>query len=94
MASGEMSEAEFSNFLEAVLQHLCTHSRDGAIHYICMDWRHIRELLTVGRGRDRVLPSSPPNARGAAVTASRSTPDTSTPRCGDTAHSRRTIPCA
>ena len=39
MASGEMSEAEFSNFLEAVLQHLHTHSRDGAIHYICMDWR-------------------------------------------------------
>ena len=181
MASGEMSEAEFSNFLEVVLQHLCTHSRDGAIHYICMDWRHIRELLTVGHGvyselknvcvwnktnggmgalyrskhefirysrpgpgrtsttstsaptgatartsgtmpvstssatigtlnwrctrpsnrspwsrtpfsiaraaagscstplRDRVRPSSPPNARGAAVTASRSTPDTSTP---------------
>ena len=50
MASGEMSEAEFSNFLEVVLRHLCTHSRDGAIHYISMDWRHIRELLTVGRG--------------------------------------------
>ena len=50
MASGEMSAAEFSNFLETVLRHLCTHSRDGAIHYICMDWRHIRELLTVGRG--------------------------------------------
>ena len=50
MASGEMSEAEFSNFLEVALRHLCTHSRDGAIHYICMDWRHIRELLTVGRG--------------------------------------------
>ena len=50
MASGEMSEAEFSNFLETVLRHLCTHSRDGAIHYISMDWRHIRELLTVGRG--------------------------------------------
>ena len=45
-----MSEAEFSNFLETVLRHLCTHSRDGAIHFICMDWRHIRELLTVGRG--------------------------------------------
>ena len=182
MASGEMSEAEFSNFLETVLQHLCTHSCDrrhplhlhglaprpravdggawrlhraekhlhleqdrtagwvpsigpstsssrysrpgpgrtsttsisaptgatartsgtmpgstysamiGTLNWPCTrqsnrsPWS--RTPFSIARAavgscstllRDRVLPSSPPNARGAAVTASRSTPDTSTP---------------
>ena len=49
MASGEMSEAEYSGFLEAVLRLLRRYSCDGALHFICIDWRHIRELLTVGR---------------------------------------------
>lgn len=49
MASGEMSEAEFTAFLEAVFGHLSTNSVDGAIHYVCMDWRHVYELLTAGR---------------------------------------------
>ena len=49
MASGEMSEAEYSGFLETVLRLLRRYSCDGALHFICIDWRHIRELLTVGR---------------------------------------------
>lgn len=44
MASGEMSETEFTDFLGKVFKQLCTHSTDGSMHYICMDWRHIREL--------------------------------------------------
>lgn len=28
---------------------MAAHSRDGAIHFICMDWRHLFELLTAGR---------------------------------------------
>lgn len=48
MASGEMSEAEYADFLGTVLRLLRRYSCDGAIHFICMDWRHIRELLTVG----------------------------------------------
>jgi len=24
-------------------------SRDGAVHFVCMDWRHIRELIEAGR---------------------------------------------
>ena len=49
MASGEMSEAEFIAFLSKVLWLLAAHSRDGAIHFVCMDWRHLFELLTAGR---------------------------------------------
>jgi DNA modification methylase len=49
MASGEMSEAEFIAFLRKVLGSLAAHSRDGAIHFVCMDWRHLFELLTAGR---------------------------------------------
>jgi hypothetical protein len=45
MASGEMSEAEFTAFLEKALGHHAAHSRDGALHFVCMDWRHSRELL-------------------------------------------------
>ncbi len=47
MASGEMPEAEFLAFLRTVLRHIVDFSIDGSIHYICIDWRHVRELLTV-----------------------------------------------
>jgi DNA modification methylase len=49
MASGEMSEAEFTAFLKTVLGNLAAASADGAIHYVCMDWRHMHELLSAGR---------------------------------------------
>ncbi|WP_321325441.1 DNA methyltransferase [uncultured Parasphingorhabdus sp.] len=49
MASGEMSEAEFADFLTRVATNLAAFSVDGSIHYICMDWRHIGELLAAGR---------------------------------------------
>ncbi len=45
MASGEMSTAEFTKFLGKVFQRLVSFSIDGSIHYICMDWRHMREVL-------------------------------------------------
>jgi DNA modification methylase len=49
MASGEMSEAEFTNFLSNVCNLLARYSHEGSIHFICMDWRHVRELLIAGR---------------------------------------------
>jgi DNA modification methylase len=49
MASGEMSEAEFSAFLGAVLGNLAAASVNGSIHFVCMDWRHMLELLSAGR---------------------------------------------
>lgn len=48
MASGEMTEPEFTAFLTNALRNLADHSMDGAIHFICMDWRHIREMLAAG----------------------------------------------
>jgi len=49
MASGEMSAAGFTNFLSNVCNLMARYSHEGSIHFICMDWRHVRELLTAGR---------------------------------------------
>lgn len=48
MASGEMSEAEFVTFLTTTLAPAARQCRDGAIAFVCMDWRHMRELLAAG----------------------------------------------
>jgi DNA modification methylase len=48
MASGEMSEGEFTDFLARVCGILAEHSTSSSLHYLCMDWRHIREILTAG----------------------------------------------
>ena len=48
MAAGEMDEGAFTAFLRTVLGHLARHSLDGSIHFICMDWRHVGELLAAG----------------------------------------------
>ena len=48
MASGELSSAEFQSFLKTTLGHAASRSIDGAIHFVCMDWRHQRELLAAG----------------------------------------------
>ena len=45
MASGEMSSAEFIQFLTKTFERLVGSSADGSIHFICMDWRHMREVL-------------------------------------------------
>jgi hypothetical protein len=49
MASGEMAEAEFIQFLSVTLGQAVEASRDGALHSVCMDWRHLLELLSAGR---------------------------------------------
>jgi DNA modification methylase len=45
MACGEMSAAEFEAFLRTALGNAATHSVDGSIHYVCMGWSKMRELL-------------------------------------------------
>jgi hypothetical protein len=45
MAAGEMDAAEFTAFLNTAFGHMARHSCDGALHFVCMDWRHVRELL-------------------------------------------------
>jgi DNA modification methylase len=49
MASGEMSEQEFIEFLTLVFKNLVAVSKDGSIHYHCMDWKHIYEIMMAGR---------------------------------------------
>jgi len=50
MASGEMTEGEFTAFLSSVFRQLAGKSTDGSIHFICMDWRHMGEVLDAARG--------------------------------------------
>lgn len=47
-ASGEMSTDEFSQFLSQTLSNAASVCKDGAIAFICMDWRHMRELMDAG----------------------------------------------
>jgi DNA modification methylase len=49
MGSGEMNEAEFRAFLQTIFARLAENTVDGSIHQICMDWRHMWEMLTAGR---------------------------------------------
>lgn len=48
MASGEMSSEEFTEFLSSAMDNLTKYSEDGSIHFICMDWRHLEEILQAG----------------------------------------------
>ena len=50
MASGEMTREEFIRFLVDVMTRLAAYSAEGALHFICMDWRHAHELLMAGDG--------------------------------------------
>jgi hypothetical protein len=47
-AAGEMTRAEFTRFLTETLANAAAVAKDGAIAYVCMDWRHMRELLDAG----------------------------------------------
>ncbi|WP_168452172.1 site-specific DNA-methyltransferase [Sphingopyxis microcysteis] len=49
MATGEMSEDQFVRFLTETLGNISSVMRDGAIAFVCMDWRHMGELLAAGR---------------------------------------------
>lgn len=49
MASGEMSPEQFTSFLHLVCENMSNKSADGSIHFICMDWRHMNELMEAGQ---------------------------------------------
>lgn len=48
MAAGEMDTGTFTAFLEDALSSMAGVSHDGAIHFVCMDWRHMSELQAAG----------------------------------------------
>ena len=49
-ASGEMQQAQYRQFLSQTLGNGVGVSTEGAVHFVCMDWRHIADLIEVGRG--------------------------------------------
>lgn len=49
MASGEMSEVQFTDFLQQSLKNHAEHCRNGAVIFCCMDWRHLFEVQTAAR---------------------------------------------
>ena len=55
MASGEMTEAEFTDFLATGFKLMRAHTMPGALIYACMDWRHMWEMLTAGRAAELPL---------------------------------------
>ena len=49
MAAGEMTAAQYTNFLTTVFGHLGAYCADGSIIYTSLDWRHLVEFHTAAR---------------------------------------------
>ena len=49
-ASGEMSEEAFTAFLRSAFGLMAENAADGAIHFVCMDWRHMGEVMAAAKG--------------------------------------------
>lgn len=49
MASGEMTEAEYSSFLNNSLRLLAKYSTSGSVHYLFSDWRHVADFISAGK---------------------------------------------
>lgn len=49
MACGEMTEAEFTQFLTTSFGLMARFSKPGAIHFLTMDFRHMTEMLAAGK---------------------------------------------
>jgi DNA modification methylase len=49
VASGEMSPPEFTEFLTTFMAHAARNSVDGALQFVCMDWRHSSELIAAAQ---------------------------------------------
>lgn len=47
-ASGEMTTREFTTFLGVTLCNVSLAMRNGAIAFVCIDWRHMSELQAAG----------------------------------------------
>lgn len=50
MMSGEQTSAELTAFLRTVFRNCVRFSADGSIHFHCMDWRHLPQILDAGDG--------------------------------------------
>jgi DNA modification methylase len=50
MASGEMTTSDFRTFLAETLGACAQVSRPGAVHFVCMDWRHLDDVSAATAG--------------------------------------------
>jgi hypothetical protein len=48
MASGEMDRGQFTAFLRGAFSLMVANSAQGSLHYICIDWRHLGEMIAAG----------------------------------------------
>jgi hypothetical protein len=55
--SGEVKGDEFRIFLRQVLGNAAAISRDGALHFVCMEWTHIADLIEAGRTTIKLMRS-------------------------------------
>ena len=44
-----MTRPEYVEFLGGALSNATRVSRDGAVHFVCCDWRHVTEIMEAGR---------------------------------------------
>jgi DNA modification methylase len=49
-ASGEMSPDQFVKFLTKWMRLAAQFSTEGSVHYACIDWRHLTEILRASQG--------------------------------------------
>jgi DNA modification methylase len=48
MGSGEMTGPQHTQFLSAAFRLFADHSANGSLHFVFMDWRHLREIQDAG----------------------------------------------
>jgi DNA modification methylase len=48
MAKGELTAPQYQALLQTASSHCARFSKNGSIHFVCIDWRHLRELLAAG----------------------------------------------
>jgi DNA modification methylase len=49
MASGEKTPDEFTTFLTTAMRNMADFTVDGSIHDLCIDWRHVQQMLDAGQ---------------------------------------------
>jgi DNA modification methylase len=50
MMSGKQTEAELTAFFRRVFRNCVQYSRPASIHFQCIDWRHVREMIDAAEG--------------------------------------------
>ena len=48
-ASGQMSPSEFTTFLMTIFAQMVRNTLDGTMHFICIDWRRLDEVISAAR---------------------------------------------